>query len=101
MCLRRQVEGLIEDLCVPGTSGLHPTVALLAAQGLSPDLLADVELGSCDPPVPFTRRVAPDGSTVLVDLTEAPFGAGPHACPGRDLGVRLARARVAGMGVPS
>jgi hypothetical protein len=36
-----------------------------------------------DPPVPVTRRVAPDGTVVLVDLTDAPFGLGPHACPGR------------------
>jgi hypothetical protein len=36
-----------------------------------------------NPPVPVTRRVAPDGALVEVNLTEAPFGAGPHACPGR------------------
>lgn len=36
-----------------------------------------------DPPVPITRRIAPDGTTVEIDLTDTPFGAGPHACPGR------------------
>ncbi|WP_433058310.1 hypothetical protein [Dactylosporangium sp. CS-033363] len=36
-----------------------------------------------DPPVPATRRVAPDGTVVAVSLAESPFGAGPRACPGR------------------
>jgi hypothetical protein len=35
-----------------------------------------------DLPVPATRRVGPDGETVLVDLTGCPFGAGPRRCPG-------------------
>jgi hypothetical protein len=35
------------------------------------------------PPVPKTRRVAPDGTLVEIDLTDTPFGAGRHACPGR------------------
>ncbi len=35
------------------------------------------------PPVPATRRIGPDGTEYEVDLTDAPFGAGPHACPGR------------------
>ena len=34
------------------------------------------------PPVPHTRRAAPSGHEVLVDLADAPFGAGRHACPG-------------------
>jgi hypothetical protein len=38
--------------------------------------------GRTDPPVPVTRRVAPDGTVVEVDLSEAPFGIGPHECPG-------------------
>ncbi|MGY1717266.1 hypothetical protein ACI78R_22610 [Geodermatophilus sp. SYSU D01106] len=41
--------------------------------------------GRAGPPVPTTRRVAPDGTEVEVDLTDAPFGRGPHACPGRAL----------------
>ena len=35
-----------------------------------------------DLPVPVTRRIAPDGSTVLVALTGRPFGAGSRRCPG-------------------
>ncbi|WIX81627.1 oxidoreductase [Amycolatopsis carbonis] len=33
------------------------------------------------PPVPSTRRWV-DGAEVAVDLTDFPFGTGPHACPG-------------------
>ena len=32
--------------------------------------------------MPATRRVGPDGETVLVDLAGRPFGAGPRRCPG-------------------
>lgn len=35
-----------------------------------------------DPPVRTTRRVAPDGTIVAVDLSGHPFGAGTRACPG-------------------
>jgi cytochrome P450 len=43
-----------------------------------------------DPPVLVTRRIAPDGATVALDLTsgdlvgQLEFGWGPHACPGAD-----------------
>jgi 2-methylisocitrate lyase-like PEP mutase family enzyme len=36
-----------------------------------------------NPPVPVTRRVAPDGTTIEISLAGAPFGLGRHACPGR------------------
>jgi hypothetical protein len=42
-----------------------------------------------DPPVPVTRRIR-DGEPVELDLTGLPFGAGPHACPGRDHGAAIA-----------
>ncbi|MFD0199856.1 MULTISPECIES: isocitrate lyase/PEP mutase family protein [Saccharothrix] len=42
-----------------------------------------------EPPVPVTRRVAPDGSVVEVDLRDAWFGAGRHACPGQAHAVAL------------
>lgn len=44
-------------------------------------LVANELAGRPGPAVPVTRRVAPDGTLVEVDLTHAPFGAGPHACP--------------------
>ncbi len=46
--------------------------------------------GRTGPPIPVTRRVAPDGREVLVDLSEAPFGRGAHACPGEQLAAVLA-----------
>lgn len=46
--------------------------------------------GDSAPPVPATRRIAPDGHEILVDLAGAPFGAGRHACPGRALALYLA-----------
>ncbi len=44
--------------------------------------------GTC-PPVAHTRRISPAGDEVLVDLTDAPFGAGHHACPGRSHALAL------------
>ena len=46
--------------------------------------------GSSSPPVPFTRRLAPSGKEVLVDLRDAHFGRGPHQCPGERLALHLA-----------
>jgi 2-methylisocitrate lyase-like PEP mutase family enzyme len=43
----------------------------------------------CTPPVPHTRRISPTGHEVLVDLTQQPFGAGRHACLGRDHALAL------------
>ncbi|UYM07442.1 hypothetical protein [Solicola gregarius] len=43
-------------------------------------------------PVPATRRIAPGGEVVEVDLADAHFGRGAHACPGEALGRRLAEA---------
>jgi hypothetical protein len=55
------------------------TAALIAAGGaLDP------------PPVPITRRIAPDGTLVEVDLTGRPFGDGPRACPGAEHALALA-----------
>lgn len=53
-------------------------------------LVATMVSGRTDPPVPITRRVAPDGTLVEVDLAEVPFGIGPHACPGRAHALALA-----------
>lgn len=53
-------------------------------------LIARLRAGDGGPPVPTTRRIAPDGQEILVDLATAPFGAGRHACPGPALGLHLA-----------
>ncbi|MFI5706995.1 hypothetical protein [Kribbella sp. NPDC051620] len=64
-------------------------------------LVANTLAGRSDPPVPKTRRIAPDGSTVEIDLTDTPFGAGPHACPGRLHALALADGLVAASRKPS
>ncbi|GAB3308437.1 hypothetical protein GCM10027451_17390 [Geodermatophilus aquaeductus] len=58
---------------------------LVQAHAAMEALVAQLRTGAAGPPVPVTRRVAPDGTTVEVDLADAPFGRGPHACPGRAL----------------
>ncbi|MFI9010080.1 isocitrate lyase/phosphoenolpyruvate mutase family protein [Actinosynnema sp. NPDC053489] len=57
---------------------------LVQAGAATRALIAGVE-----PPVPVTRRVGPDGSEVEVDLRDAWFGAGRHACPGREHALAL------------
>jgi hypothetical protein len=53
-------------------------------------LVSNTVSGRTDPPVPNTRRVAPDGTLVEIDLAEVPFGISPHACPGRAHALALA-----------
>lgn len=76
--------GLLVQACDATATLIHTA----HQRGLSPrDVLRD------DPPVRFTRR-----GDALVDLASAglPFGAGPHACPGRDHALALAEARPRG-----
>ena len=63
---------------------------LVQAHAATLALIDERRAGSSAPPVPFTRRVAPSGEEVLVDLTDAHFGRGPHRCPGEQLAVHLA-----------
>jgi hypothetical protein len=65
-------------------------VVLVQAHAATAALVDQLRSGAAGPPVPTTRRIGPDGVEVEVDLTDAPFGAGPHACPGRELAHRLA-----------
>ncbi|HEX3646852.1 MAG TPA: hypothetical protein VHV49_00415 [Pseudonocardiaceae bacterium] len=62
-------------------------------------LVADVLAGRQRPPVPATRRLAPDGTVVEVSLAEVPFGAGPHACPGREHALAIAEG-LTGQSIP-
>lgn len=63
---------------------------LIQACDATKALVANTVAGRTDPPVPLTRRVAPDGTLVEISLAEAPFGIGPHACPGREHALALA-----------
>jgi hypothetical protein len=55
-------------------------------------LIAHLRDGVDAPPVPATRRIAPDGHEIIIDLAATPFGAGRHACPGQALALYLAGA---------
>jgi hypothetical protein len=63
---------------------------LVQAHAATLALIARRQAGDDAPAVPVTRRIAPDGHEILVDLAAAPFGAGRHACPGRALALYLA-----------
>jgi hypothetical protein len=69
---------------------------LLQAHAATLALIARLKAGDGAPAVPTTRRIAPDGHEVLVDLAAAPFGAGRHACPGQALALYLAGGRDTG-----
>lgn len=70
---------------------------LVQACDATATLVATARARACDaeealraaPPVPFTRRRGE-----LVDLADTPFGAGPHACPGRAQAMAIAQALI-------
>ena len=66
---------------------------LVQAHAATLAMISRLQAGDDAPAVPATRRIAPDGHELLVDLAAAPFGAGRHACPGRALALHLAGAR--------
>jgi hypothetical protein len=67
-----------------GDESVANVIALLVqACDATKALVANTLAGRIEPAVPKTRRIGPDGTTVEIDLTDTPFGAGPHACPGR------------------
>jgi hypothetical protein len=49
-----------------------------------------------DPPVKGTKRVAPEGQVITVDLKGRPFGAGPRACPAREHALALVEGTIEG-----
>jgi hypothetical protein len=63
---------------------------LVQAHAATLALINERRAGSSTPPVPFTRRVGPTGEEVLVDLSDAHFGRGPHQCPGEQFARHLA-----------
>ena len=77
--------GLLIQAC-DATAGLTGNAV---AAGTLAEVLVERTLRA-DPPVLVTRRVAPDGTTVTLDLTSGgrggllEFGWGRHACPGAE-----------------
>lgn len=77
------VDRLVQILGTADESAANRIALLVQACDATTALVTNILTGRTDPPVPKTRRIAPDGATVEIDLTDSPFGAGPHACPGR------------------
>jgi len=77
------VEHLVQILGAHDETTANRIALLIQACDATTALVKNILAGRTDPPVPKTRRVAPNGETVEIDLTETPFGAGPHACPAR------------------
>lgn len=78
--------GLLVQAC-DATAGLVRNAMRRPATGDPAETVADTLRE--DPPVRATRRMR-DGETVAVELVALPFGAGPHACPGREHAVAIA-----------
>ena len=78
----------------------NATVALIRAAA-SRDGDLDAALRD-DPPAKHTRRRAPTGEPLTLDLASAglPWGAGPHACPGQAHARALAQGALAGARPP-
>jgi hypothetical protein len=77
------VDRLVRLIGTTDESTANRIALLVQACDATTALVANTLAGRTGPPVPSTRRIAPDGTTVEIDLSETPFGAGPHACPGR------------------
>lgn len=63
---------------------------LVQAWAATHALAKNLEAGSSAAPVPITRRATENG-VLEVSLESHPFGHGTHACPGRELGIRIAK----------
>jgi hypothetical protein len=64
---------------------------LVQAHAACTALVERIRARSAQPPLAATRRIAPDGEQVEVDLSGAHFGRGVHRCPGETLALRLAQ----------
>ncbi len=91
--------GLLEQAC-DATAALIGNALIRAFTGEEYDQDGAEDAGeiiagtlASDPPVRRTKRLAPDGGTVTLDLTTCTFGAGRRPCPGAD----QARALAAGV----
>lgn len=88
------VERLVE-VCGGRDERAAAMICLLVQAHDATRALIEVRAGARPaPPVPVTRRVSPDGEHVEIDLTDAPFGRGRHACPAERLATELADAAI-------
>lgn len=87
-------DAAVERMIVASGGRTESTAAkiciLVQAHAGTHALIEVLREGEGRPPVPYSRRVGPDGDTVEVSLDDAHFGRGAHACPGEALGRRLA-----------
>jgi hypothetical protein len=84
--------GRLVDQC--GGTWDETTANLIGVLVQACDATANLIAGM-SPPVPATRRIDPDGNEITVDLTDHPFGAGRHECPGRRHALALAEGAAA------
>jgi cytochrome P450 len=87
--------GLLEQAC-DATAALigNALITAFVGQGVDgTDLDSEAVIATTivtDPPVQRTRRLAPDGEPVTLDITSCTFGAGRRPCPGADQATALA-----------
>lgn len=88
------VERLVEQ-CGARDERTAAVICLLVQAHDATHALIEVRAGTRPaPPVPVTRRVSPDGELVEIDLADAPYGRGRHACPAERLATELADAAI-------
>jgi cytochrome P450 len=81
--------GLLEQACDATAALIGNSLISAFADPASADEVIARTIAE-DPPVRRTRRLAPDGTGVTVDLSAHTFGAGRRPCPGQDQATALA-----------
>jgi 2-methylisocitrate lyase-like PEP mutase family enzyme len=86
-----EADAAVERLASSHDEETAARIGLLVQAWAATHALAEhLAAGNPAPPVPVTRRATPDG-VLEVSLENHPFGYGTHACPGRELGIRIAK----------
>ncbi|NGY58817.1 isocitrate lyase/phosphoenolpyruvate mutase family protein [Lentzea sp. NEAU-D13] len=86
-----EADAAVERLARDHDEQTAARIGLLVQAWAATNALAErLGTGNPAPPVPVTRRVAAHG-VIEVSLETHPFGHGRHACPGRQLGIQIAK----------